>query len=130
MANWIVYQGGRWEVREDDLDRLRNVALDQIEAVAGMTGDEVLATIRGVDTSDRLGTRDQRLAVAVLLWAARIRAEDDPGRFADFYADLVTGDIDWDSDEPEPEPGESEDVAPDPTSADSAAAGGSAPVLA
>ena len=129
MANWIVYQGGRWEVREDDLDRLRNLHLDQIESVAGMTGDEVLATIRGVDTSDRLGTRDQRLAVAVLLWAARIRAEDDPGRFADFYAGLVTGDIDWDSDEPDPEP-EPEDVAPDPTSADSAPAVGSEPVKA
>ena len=104
--------------------------LPEVETVrSGLDSLVIGATIRAVDTSDRLGTRDQRLAVAVLLWAARIRAEDDPGRFADFYGDLVTGDIDWDSDEPDPEP-EPEDVAPDPTSADSAPAVGSEPVKA
>lgn len=119
MTNWITYQGGRWPLHPDSVDRLPNRCLDQIEAVADLTSDEVINILREVKPAERLGVRRQRLAVAVLLWAAQIRAGDEVARFADFYDDLVTGDIDFEDDDPpadppaEPEP----EAAPDPTAA-------------
>ena len=116
MTDWITYQGGRWPLPADVVNRLPNRCLDQVEEVADMTSDEVITEIRAVDPSGRLGVRKQRLAVAVLLWAAQILAGDEPARFAEFYDALVTADVDFESDAPPPSPGP-EVVEPDPTSA-------------